>query len=175
MSSIRASHERHREENKPIKTRDKYLRDAVSLKGTRQNKPIKIKVSTCCQQKNAWEQDRYPQLVSQQNCKASCIKNCVEKWRETRHLNYLKLETCCAMRYHLHKLGTHVKGEPDRSLQNSWRLKSSISLKKLLPRDPKKSFPKKGNPGRFARTIIRKSGWALIAFSGNVVASPPAE
>ena len=87
----------------------------------------------------------------------------------------LKFETCCAMRYHLHKLGTHVKGEPDRSLQNSSRLESSIWLKKLLPRDPKKSFPKKGNPGRFARTIIRKSGWALIAFSGSVVASPPAE
>ena len=27
-----------------------------------------------------------------------------------------------------------------------------------LPSDPKKSFPKKGNPGRLARTIILKSG-----------------
>jgi len=27
---------------------------------------------------------------------------------------------------------------------------------------PKKSFPRNGNPGRFARTIIRKSGWVSM-------------
>lgn len=42
-----------------------------------------------------------------------------------------------------------------------------------LPSDPKKSFPKKGNPGRLARTIILKSGWARITFSDNGVVSSP--
>lgn len=35
---------------------------------------------------------------------------------------------------------------------------SSELYSSKLPSDPKKSFPKKGNPGRLARTIIRKSG-----------------
>lgn len=34
-----------------------------------------------------------------------------------------------------------------------------------LPNVPKKSLPKKGNPGLFARTIILKSGWMTITFS----------
>lgn len=46
-----------------------------------------------------------------------------------------------------------VKSVHDESMA----IKSKIT-KKLLPRAPKKSFPKKGNPGRFARTIILKSG-----------------
>ena len=34
------------------------------------------------------------------------------------------------------------------------------------PQAPKKSFPKNGKPGRFARAIILKSGWSFISASG---------
>ena len=36
---------------------------------------------------------------------------------------------------------------------------------KVSPIAPKKSFPKKGKPGLFAKTNIRKSGWATITES----------
>lgn len=35
----------------------------------------------------------------------------------------------------------------------------------VLPRAPKKSFPKKGKPGLLAKTIMRKSGCILITFA----------
>lgn len=34
-----------------------------------------------------------------------------------------------------------------------------------VPMAPKKSFPRNGNPGRFARTIMRKSGCATMTES----------
>lgn len=32
----------------------------------------------------------------------------------------------------------------------------------IIPSEAKKSFPRKGNPGRFANTIILKLGWTRI-------------
>ena len=60
-----------------------------------------------------------------------------------------------------------------KSAQDESMVIESKIAKKVSPRDPKKSFPKKGNPGRFARTIILKSGWALIALLGSGAVSSP--
>lgn len=35
----------------------------------------------------------------------------------------------------------------------------------VLPRAPKKSFPKKGKPGRLAKTNMRKSGCIVITLA----------
>ena len=45
-------------------------------------------------------------------------------------------------------------------------------MSKYLPIAPKKSFPRKGKPGRLASTTILKSLCALMAFSGNGIVFP---
>ena len=45
----------------------------------------------------------------------------------------------------------------------------------FLPMAPKKSFPRKGNPGLLASTIIRKSGWDTITLSDAAIPLSPGE